>query len=317
MASIKTSQPLFIRDEFSIDDEGNLNFSFERDVNGIGLNNGESIAEASKNQALDSSGNLKDGYLEEELQFNVTLTGDNKDITTDTQTYKFYYKIERQTTSNGFYSTPVYLYITDDPCNEKSPIRINLKWKSDSESPVGQYLFTMSNTLWDNEVDRSRVRFRTRAFGTRQNVPKNYTHIKFSEFGNDIYPIKLEVKDGRVNHYYADNNDIKICDLNKPLRYGDVNRDGVIDQKDVDVILQYVGGFLDLDSQQLLLADVSGNGSVSAIDASFIRRYISGLNNFGRTNELFNPLRPDDNPDDDDDKPEGPDGPTSPTENLE
>lgn len=55
----------------------------------------------------------------------------------------------------------------------------------------------------------------------------------------------------------------------KPLP-GDVNHDGVVNDTDSDLVLQFVVGALDSTALDLALADISGDGTVTAYDAALI-----------------------------------------------
>ena len=54
------------------------------------------------------------------------------------------------------------------------------------------------------------------------------------------------------------------------IKYGDVNNDGKVTAYDRDLILKYRVGAIDLTWEQVVAADVTGNGQVSAFDASWI-----------------------------------------------
>lgn len=57
---------------------------------------------------------------------------------------------------------------------------------------------------------------------------------------------------------------------------GDVNHDGVINDTDVQLVLQYVVGAIDSTALDLALADISGNGEVTAYDAALIQQVAEG-----------------------------------------
>lgn len=59
--------------------------------------------------------------------------------------------------------------------------------------------------------------------------------------------------------------------------YGDVNNDGIIDNKDVELIQEYLVGLAELDKYQLIAADVDKDGEVSIMDATLIQKLIEGL----------------------------------------
>ncbi len=59
---------------------------------------------------------------------------------------------------------------------------------------------------------------------------------------------------------------------------------------DSALIAKHVAGIQPLAGNQLIVADVSGNGTLSSFDSAQIARYVAGLNNFGSTaNWLFTP----------------------------
>lgn len=58
--------------------------------------------------------------------------------------------------------------------------------------------------------------------------------------------------------------------------YGDVNRDGVIDEADKDLVMQIGMGSIVVDDEQTILADVNKNGTVDVMDAALILQYTVG-----------------------------------------
>lgn len=59
---------------------------------------------------------------------------------------------------------------------------------------------------------------------------------------------------------------------------------------DSALIAKHVAGIQPLAGNQLIVADVSGNGTLSSFDSAQIARYVAGLNNFGSTaNWIFTP----------------------------
>jgi hypothetical protein len=59
--------------------------------------------------------------------------------------------------------------------------------------------------------------------------------------------------------------------------YGDVSGNGTVSAYDASLVLQYGAGLIDFTPQQQVLGDVSGDGSVSAYDAALISQYGVGL----------------------------------------
>jgi len=64
--------------------------------------------------------------------------------------------------------------------------------------------------------------------------------------------------------------------LGQQFKKGDVSGNGSVTAFDASLILQYIVGDTTLTSAQLTAADVSGDGTVSAYDASLILRYVAG-----------------------------------------
>ena len=55
-----------------------------------------------------------------------------------------------------------------------------------------------------------------------------------------------------------------------PTLLGDVNLDGVVNDDDIQLILDYIAGSEDLTEQQFINADVNGDGIVNEIDIQLI-----------------------------------------------
>lgn len=58
---------------------------------------------------------------------------------------------------------------------------------------------------------------------------------------------------------------------------GDINRDGKIKIDDVTDLQKYLASITDFDDEQLLLADVDGDGHATIMDATLIQYKISGI----------------------------------------
>jgi len=61
------------------------------------------------------------------------------------------------------------------------------------------------------------------------------------------------------------------------LRYGDVTGDGTVSALDAQYVLGYLVGFYGFSELQMLLADVTGSGTVSPLDAAYILKRVVGL----------------------------------------
>lgn len=62
-----------------------------------------------------------------------------------------------------------------------------------------------------------------------------------------------------------------------PLKYGDVSGDGDVTAYDASLVLQYVVGLTDFETAQKQAADVTNDGSVTALDAALILQHTVGL----------------------------------------
>ena len=61
------------------------------------------------------------------------------------------------------------------------------------------------------------------------------------------------------------------------ILYGDVSGDGTISAYDASLVLQYIVGSIKLSPEQRQAADVTGNDTISALDAALILQYTVGL----------------------------------------
>ena len=59
--------------------------------------------------------------------------------------------------------------------------------------------------------------------------------------------------------------------------YGDVNEDGVVDVRDVVMVMQYILDLQELTEEQLQAADVNGDGEVDVRDVTMIMQYVLGI----------------------------------------
>ena len=62
-------------------------------------------------------------------------------------------------------------------------------------------------------------------------------------------------------------------------QYGDVNRNGTVTVLDASWIRQHLVGKKAFDEYQLQLADVNKSGNISVLDASWIRQRLVGIRN--------------------------------------
>ncbi len=124
--------------------------------------------------------------------------------------------------------------------------------------------------VWDsiNEKDGAGSLFTVR-FKIKENVADGKYSININNdstmfTNNKLEDIKYSYEAGSIN----------ISDM----KMGDVNKDGVINGKDVVLLRQYVAGWPTaiLDSSQMAAADVTGDGVVNGKDIVKIRQFIAG-----------------------------------------
>ena len=125
------------------------------------------------------------------------------------------------------------------------------------------------------------------------NLPDWY----FSKEGDTIYgPLIVADSDVKNNPGVIINTDkngshitIKdpAVDNDKLIFYGDLNQDGVIDEKDVEILQQFLDGTLELSDLQKVLGDVNHDEIVDEKDLQYILNFISGEGNAGDTGNIY------------------------------
>ena len=131
----------------------------------------------------------------------------------------------------------------------------------------------------------------------------NYNEVKFvwdsisdKDGAGSLFTVRFKIKDNAVNGKYSINinNDTTMFTNSKledikysyeagnitvsDVKMGDINKDGVINGKDVVLLRQYVAGWPTavLDSSQMAAADVTGDGVINGKDIVKIRQFIAG-----------------------------------------
>ena len=125
------------------------------------------------------------------------------------------------------------------------------------------------------------------------NLPDWY----FSKEGDTIYgPLIVADSDVKNNPGVIINTDengshitIKdpAVDNDKLIFYGDLNQDGVIDEKDVEILQQFLNGTLELSDLQKVLGDVNHDELVDEKDLEYIQNFLSGEGNAGDTGNIY------------------------------
>lgn len=200
MASIKTTEFKFIKNQFSFDDDGNLNAFFERNVSADGLSPNQYLTSVEKSEAFASNdGELKSGYLEEVIKFKIKFGGSSGDIQLDEITEKFYYRIDTTTSQNNFLSINVTLWDSEDPCSSTPATNKTLYYlKNQTDNPIGQFLYE------SNEPNNQQYFY-----------GKGYTYIQFEGYDGLFRLVKQGSDEfDQYIQWYADVSTKKICEEN-------------------------------------------------------------------------------------------------------
>jgi len=131
----------------------------------------------------------------------------------------------------------------------------------------------------------------------------NYDEVKFIwdsindiDYTGTLFTVRFKIKESAINGKYPINvndsttmftnsklNDIKYSYeagsiTVSDMKMGDVNKDGVINGKDIVLLRQYVAGWPTavFDNYQIVAADVTGDGVVNGKDIVKIRQFIAG-----------------------------------------
>lgn len=83
-----------------------------------------------------------------------------------------------------------------------------------------------------------------------------------------LYHIRVRSKDANEASDWSGYLNLSYC------LYGDVNRDGLIQESDMELVYQYSANEANLDEEQILLADVDGNGRINGTDVIKLLDYI-------------------------------------------
>ena len=101
---------------------------------------------------------------------------------------------------------------------------------------------------------------------------------------NGVYDIAISYDSDAIynfngeNVYFAvDNGSVEVYSY----LLGDVNRDGVVDIKDVTVLRRYLAGMVAAEDIDLLAADCNCDGSVDIKDVTILRRFLAGIAELG------------------------------------
>jgi len=96
--------------------------------------------------------------------------------------------------------------------------------------------------------------------------------VSISYDSNAIYNFN-----GKNVHFAVDNGSVEVYSY----LLGDVNRDGVVDIKDVTVLRRYLAGMVAAEEIDLLAADCNCDGVVDIKDVTILRRFLAGIAELG------------------------------------
>jgi len=112
--------------------DGHLQIPVERLIELSGLDINDQIFVADANEALDNSGNLKENYLEEEIEVDIALDTDEIPITT--RTFKFYYRyVEEERRYDDYLIVNVALATGEDFCNNLNQLEYRTLYVAQSD----------------------------------------------------------------------------------------------------------------------------------------------------------------------------------------
>jgi hypothetical protein len=132
---------------------------------------------------------------------------------------------------------------------------------------------------------------------TLQELIYNLPDWYFSKEGDTVYG-PIIIADNRENNnpgiiMNTDENGSHItikdpqADNDKLQFYGDVNRDGVINQADLDLINEFINKTKDPNALQTILADVNHDGVIDEKDVEYITNFINKEGNGGDTGNIY------------------------------
>lgn len=112
--------------------DGHLQIPVERLIELSGLDINDQIFVADANEALDSSGNLKENYVEEEIEVDIALDTNETPITT--RTFKFYYRyVEEERRYDDYLIVNVALAAGEGFCNNLNQLEYRTLYVAQSD----------------------------------------------------------------------------------------------------------------------------------------------------------------------------------------
>jgi hypothetical protein len=132
----------------------------------------------------------------------------------------------------------------------------------------------VSSRIDDNKLYFFTVNMMNKEVEAEFILPAYYSSSKFKVVNEDR---TIEISQGVFIEHFAPYEVHLYEEIREVLMYGDVSGDGSISAYDASLAVRYAVGLISLTPQQITAADVSGNGGVSAYDVSLIAQYVVGL----------------------------------------
>jgi len=151
MAKIDPSPIKVDVSDFRLDDNGNLEVDISRDILVNDVQGGSGLEKATSRDAADGVGEPKEGYVSEDVEFDIYFSGEV--ITKYTK--RFYYKVTEPPTQPQERFTPINVLLsrsTSNPCQDLTSnnlVSLTLYYDKNSNSPYNIKLY--SKQVKDNE----------------------------------------------------------------------------------------------------------------------------------------------------------------------
>jgi len=217
MANINPSPIKVEAKNFRLNDDGSLSVDIERELVIQGLEDNKKVERSTKREAADGIGEPKEGYLAEDVEFDIYFGGTK--ITEYTE--RFYYKVIDGPTPPQDKLTPINVLLsrsTSNPCLDLSSnnlVSITLYYDKKFNSPFNKSLYTQQ--VKENEsaepyrwtaTDSNDNRFQWAQFPDSNDADKYFYKINFPP--DDIDPSK-----GAGAEIGNANSDRKSCNITR------------------------------------------------------------------------------------------------------
>ena len=219
MAKIDPSPIKLTSNSFSIDEQGNLSVDITRNLLVNDVKQGSGLVEVTRREAADGVGEPKDGYIAEDVEFEIYFS--ETEVTKHTE--RFYYKITppKQEPKDKF--TPINVLLsrsTSNPCQDLTGGRLTsleLFYDKNANSPFGKPLYTRQvkeNTgaeqyRW-NGIDNRGIKFQWAQFPDATNGSEYFYKINYP-------PDDIDPTEGAGVEISNANSDRKTCNVTRDV----------------------------------------------------------------------------------------------------